>query len=151
MARSLKLMLPWPPSVNTYWRSLAMPVAKAKRREPGREQFAARVMLSKEGREYRNSCGAAVYAQGVRRHWLAGPLKVEITAYPPDRRTRDLDNILKATLDALKYCGVITDDGHIDSLHVVRGAVRAYGELDIEISEIAREGRPVPLFDGAMA
>jgi Holliday junction resolvase RusA-like endonuclease len=38
---------------------------------------------------------------------------VSIVAFPPDNRTRDLDNILKALLDSLQHAGVIPDDNDV--------------------------------------
>lgn len=47
-------------------------------------------------------------------------LKVSIDAYPPDARRRDLDNIIKPTLDALEAAGAFDDDGQICDLRVRR-------------------------------
>lgn len=51
-------------------------------------------------------------------------LTVALVAYPPDRRARDLDNILKAALDALQHAQAFDDDSQIDRLIVDRGEVR---------------------------
>lgn len=42
-----------------------------------------------------------------------GELRVHITIQPPDRRKRDLDNVIKCTLDALQKAGAIRDDADI--------------------------------------
>lgn len=112
----MNLTLPYPPSVNRYWRAL------------GR----GRVVISKEGREYRESVARAVGP--VRR--LGGRLQVWIRATMPDRRNRDLDNLLKATLDALQHAGAYEDDSQIDELRVLRGNVRKPGGLWVRIEEI---------------
>lgn len=39
---------------------------------------------------------------------------------PPDRRKRDLDNLLKSLLDGLEGAGVFKDDAQIDDLQIVR-------------------------------
>lgn len=109
------LDLPWPPSVNSYWRHVVF-------------RRGARVLISETGRAYRKTVSAIVGAQGARKA-LSGRLSVSIIAYPPDRRKRDLDNILKSLLDSLTHAGVIEDDGNIDRLQVSRGSVTHPGGL----------------------
>jgi crossover junction endodeoxyribonuclease RusA len=113
------LVLPWPPSVNTYYRSLS------------KGPLAGRVLISEKGRAYRAETSAIMQRRGLR--LPAGRLRVAIDAYPPDRRRRDLDNLLKAALDALVHGGAIEDDSLIDDLRIRRGEVRQGGELRILI------------------
>jgi|SRR4051812_10260592 crossover junction endodeoxyribonuclease RusA len=121
---SLSFSLPFPPSVNTYWRHIA------------KGKLAGRVLISEKGRAYRIECARTLLVQRVPRGAVSGKLKVQIFASPPDRRTRDLDNMLKASLDALKHCEVVRDDADIDDLHITRGSVRKDGELQVLITEI---------------
>ena len=51
-------------------------------------------------------------------------LPVPRVAYQPDRRARDLDNILKAAWDAMQHARAFEDDSQIDWLIVDRGEVR---------------------------
>jgi crossover junction endodeoxyribonuclease RusA len=44
-----------------------------------------------------------------------------MSVHAPDRRRRDLDNVLKSTLDSLTHAGVWDDDSQIDQLSVERG------------------------------
>jgi crossover junction endodeoxyribonuclease RusA len=62
---------------------------------------------------------------------------VLIHACPPDRRRRDIDNMLKAPLDAMQHAGVIEDDSLIDDLHIIRQEPIKGGRLVVEITEIA--------------
>ena len=111
MAR-LEITLPWPPSVNHYWRHVG-----------------ARTLISKAGRQYREDVGAAVL-EARASGWdvpVLGRLAVTILVRPPDKRRRDLDNLLKAPLDALEAAGVYDDDSQIDSLEIRRGEVGVCG------------------------
>lgn len=104
--QTVNLQLPWPPSVNTYWRHIAM---------HGRP----RVLISKAGREYRQAvCRAAVTAHACVQ--FEGELAVSIVAYPPDRRARDVDNLLKATLDGMQAAGVYLSDSQITTLSITK-------------------------------
>lgn len=88
--------------------------------------------MSKAGRIYRQSiqamCWGETYPLDVR-------LKVVLIANPPDRRRRDLDNVLKALLDSLQHAGIYRDDAQIDDLHIIRGKQVKDGNIiaDIEV------------------
>jgi crossover junction endodeoxyribonuclease RusA len=125
---SLSFALPWPPSVNTYWRHIILGGKHKKAR--------AHTLISEGGREYRVKVANTVREQKVPREALKGRLAVHATAYPPDRRARDLDNLWKGVLDALKQARVISDDGDIDDLHIVRGICVSGGRLDLKVSEV---------------
>jgi crossover junction endodeoxyribonuclease RusA len=64
---------------------------------------------------------------------LEGRLAVHITLFPPDRRKRDVDNILKALLDACEHAGCYESDSQIDELHIVRREVKKGGVCTILI------------------
>lgn len=117
------MTLPWPPSVNTYWRLHT------------RGKFAGRVLISREGRQFRLNVERLAQAE----RWPtfpAGRLVLQAHAYPPDRRARDLDNILKGLLDALSHAGVVSDDEQFDELHVFRMASVKPGKVDVFIHEV---------------
>lgn len=113
-----RIELPWPPSVNRYWRNIG-----------------TRAIISKAGREYRQAVQAVVLLAGVR-PFMLGELSVEISAYPPDARRRDLDNVLKAPLDALGLCGVYEDDSQIARLLIYRNKPSRPGKLVVRVFEI---------------
>lgn len=96
----LEITLPWPPTVNTYYRN-----------------FNGRSIISKKGREYRVAVAEQVLIQRAAKH-LDHAVKVEIKAYRPDRRRRDLDNLLKSLLDSMTHAGVMSDDALIEDLRV---------------------------------
>lgn len=111
--------LPYPPSVNHYWRT-----AKG------------HTFISREGKSYRE---AVVWKlKGVKP--IEGRVKVVIDVYPPDRRKRDLDNINKALLDAIKHGGVLIDDSQIKDLRLVMhddGGILPGGKVHVALSRIA--------------
>ena len=95
------LTVPWPPTVNTYWRHVGH-----------------QTLISHEGRVYRVTVGRILMAERVPTY--RGPLDVCLAAAPPDRRRRDLDNLPKALLDALQRGGLYEDDSQIDRLLIQR-------------------------------
>lgn len=47
-------------------------------------------------------------------------LSLFICAFPPDRRRRDLDNLLKCIGDSLQHAGLYKDDSQIDCIYIKR-------------------------------
>ncbi|MCK6431104.1 MAG: RusA family crossover junction endodeoxyribonuclease [Burkholderiaceae bacterium] len=93
------------------------------------------MLISREGRAYRHAVAAA--DAGAHR-FDADRLDVQIVVQPPDRRRRDLDNILKAPLDAMQAAGVYADDSQIDRLLIERGAVVRDGRLLVRIHPVVQ-------------
>jgi crossover junction endodeoxyribonuclease RusA len=96
----IEITLPFPPTINTYWR-----------------KWNNRMVISEKGRNYRKIVTDLVKIQQIASNTNM-PLRVEIKAYRPDKRKRDLDNLLKATLDALCHAGVYVDDSQIVDLRI---------------------------------
>ena len=67
---------------------------------------------------------------------LGGRLEVDIEAHPPDRRKRDLDNLLKPVLDVLQDYGMFADDEQIDVLRIRRREIAQPGHVRVHISEL---------------
>jgi len=109
--------LPYPPSINHYWRRVG-----------------SRTLVSREGRRYRSRVCALLAAAGARP--LEGRLCVEVTVCVPDRRRRDLDNVGKALLDALAHGGAYRDDSQIDRLVFERGPLTEGGRVLVQITEM---------------
>lgn len=114
----LELELPYPPSVNHYWRRVGN-----------------RTLISRGGRTFR-----AEVCQLLRSHKpepLAGPLEVSIQVHPPDRRRRDLDNCLKSLLDAMQHGGVYHDDSQIVRLAIEKCPPTPGGKTLVRIRELS--------------
>ena len=121
-----ELDLPWPPTANTYWRHV--PWGKG-----------VRSLISRQGRQYRERVQGEALRQGGQAR-IQGAIRVEIHAYPPDRRRRDLDNLLKAALDAMGHAGVYEDDSQITALSVTRERVEKPGRLRVVVTSM-EDGR----------
>lgn len=120
-ACAVRVAIPWPPGVNHIWRSIVI-------------RGSVRVLLSKEGRQYRDAVKNALNAFArIPAACFAGPVAVHIDAYPPDRRRRDVDNLAKAALDALTHAGLWEDDSQIADLRIRRGAVVPGGRLEVHV------------------
>ena len=113
----VRLELPFPPSVNTYWRHVGH-----------------KVLISAGGRRYRQDVGTAVLLAGKPK--VEGPLALRMWLYPPDLRRRDCDNSLKACLDALQHAGVYDDDNQIVRLTVERRDKVQGGKAVVRIREL---------------
>ncbi len=109
-----ELELPYPPSVNHYWRRVG-----------------ARTLISRKGREFREAVCSILAAHGIRP--IAGPLEVFVDLYPPDHRRRDCDNTQKALLDALAHGGAYYDDSQIVHLDVWKREPLPGGKVFVRI------------------
>lgn len=56
--------------------------------------------------------------------------------YPPDNRRRDLDNLLKATLDAMEKSGLYKDDKDFIDIRIVKKERVPEGKVTIKLWEI---------------
>jgi crossover junction endodeoxyribonuclease RusA len=112
------LELPYPPSVNHYWR-----------RGRGKGLY-----ISAEGRAYRQAVKAAVGQCAA----LTGRLGVVVDIQCPDRRRRDIGNLDKALFDSLQYAGLYEDDGQIDFQAFNRLEPEAPGCVYVRLWELVR-------------
>jgi len=123
------MTLPYPPSVNHYWRRVG-----------------PRTLISREGRTFRtNVCAllARGNGNGPRKPPSGGRIALAMDAFPPDRRRRDLDNLQKPVLDALEHAGVYEDDSQIDLLITRRREVVPGGRLLVGVMDLPLRRCPV--------
>jgi len=110
-----QLALPWPPSVNHYWRAGG----------------GGRQIISDEGRAYRERVWLLCLEASA--DMLREELLLLLRFYPPDRRRRDLDNLLKAPLDAMQAGRIYRDDSQIKALYVSMGGKVEGGRCNVRI------------------
>jgi len=104
----LDFSLPFPPTVNNYY-----------------SHTRNGVFISKKGRIYRAAAAEILNEQFPRVDFVAlsQPINVTVTLFPPDQRTRDLDNYMKCLLDAITHAELWIDDSIIDQLLIFRGEI----------------------------
>ena len=117
------LELPWPPSVNNYWI------------HRGRGTF-----ISDAGIMFIKSVKVAIVQAKLYKPML-GKLHVSIKLFPPDKRRRDIDNVLKSILDALTKGGLMEDDSQVKRLDVemlesLGGCVEVYVKYYVRPEEL---------------
>jgi crossover junction endodeoxyribonuclease RusA len=117
---SCTIDLPYPPSVNHYYRRVG-----------------ARTLISRDGRAYRTAVCGLLKAAGVEA--MSGPLAIMVEVYPPDHRRRDLDNTLKSLLDSLQHGGLYRDDSQIARIVVARRQTVPGGRATVVVAEIDPE------------
>ena len=115
----IQLDLPYPPSVNHYWRRVG-----------------ARTLISRGGRAFRRQVCSILAARGVRP--ISGALEVTIELYPPDRRRRGVDNAQKALLDALAHGGAYHDDSQIEHLDTWKRPPISGGMVTVRIRRLEK-------------
>ncbi len=115
----MKIVLPYPPSVNAYW------LQSGKRR-----------YISKRGVEFKKAVHEIL---GSIKGFGDQPVEVSIILFPRDKRLLDIDNCCKAILDSMN--GVMFDDDQqVWKLTVERGEKIKGGGCQVTISDY--KGKP---------
>ena len=115
---NLVILLPWPPSVNAYW-------------QRGKQGM----FLSPAARSYRMKVMSVISEFNL----VVGinvPVRTAVVYYPPDKRTRDIDNFKKGIYDGLTHAGVWKDDSLVREEHTVFGPVIKGGLVKITVTAI---------------
>jgi crossover junction endodeoxyribonuclease RusA len=116
----VQLKLPWPPSVNGYWRTV------------GKGQI-----LSKDARDYHKRAAEKLAEQlplGDAPLWPDGiEFETHVLLCPKDKRRRDVDNWTKGIYDAMTMAKVWEDDDQIRKHTVEFGEKRNPGLVIITL------------------
>jgi len=111
--------LPWPPTVNNYYT-----VARGRK------------IISKKGRQFKKDCFLHIIPAFKKMDGpLVGDLILTIGVCMPDKRRRDLDNLLKPILDVLGLYGVYEDDSQIVDLRI-RSVEGEKGSVNLTVKEL---------------
>lgn len=124
MKKKVEFTLPWPPSINNYY---------------GRNK--KKVYLKPQVRKYFEDCRWLIYKQlwdfgEISKKVITGKAKVLRDLYPPDKRKRDEDNIVKALNDTLMKSGLIKDDSQIVMATNIKHEPKKPGYVKITLEEI---------------
>lgn len=104
MSASVSVDLAYPPSANRLWRSVRGRVI----RSPEYETW-----LNSAAWEVKQAVGKTYDRTGI-----PGPYGLCVIVCPPDRRARDLDNLVKPINDALVKGGAVVDDKFCQELEM---------------------------------
>ena len=114
---SLAIELPWPPSANRYWR-----------------RKGHIIHVSTEAKNYKNQVAWILLPHKIK--IISDRIYLNIEAYPPDKRMRDLDNLIKITLDSLQYARLFENDEQIDKISIERKEVVKSGKIIVSLQNI---------------
>lgn len=103
MSEPVPIQLQYPPSANSIWRNVD-----------------GKTLLSKTYRAWKNQALWDLKFQKPAK--VLGPYRLTIIATRPDKRARDLDNLVKPLGDALTPAGIIRDDSDAQSILIAWSA-----------------------------
>ncbi len=124
----ISIILSYPPNVNHYKR-------------------VGRIVTTKTGKLYQQKVNSDKTKYFFWETWMRiqkeglksfgdATIRVEVDVYPPDKRKRDLDGILKVLLDAMQKGGLYNDDYQIACLLVTRKTIIPQGQLIVRIKPL---------------
>ena len=93
------LQISYPPSANRIWRTSRGRTYRAPNYVNWLEREGWNIIQQRQG-------------------GIVGPYRLQMSVVRPDRRKRDLDNLIKPVSDLLKSVGVIGDDCDAQSIHL---------------------------------
>lgn len=122
---SLKIVLPFPPSVNAYWKQITLKTRGGKTyRSTG---------LTKKARLFRTAAIIAIKKQHPGHAIIDYHVKVRIRLYPPTLRKFDVDNFNKGILDALTHAKIWVDDELVYDLHIIKDEKIKGGKAVVDV------------------
>ena len=128
----IRLVLPWPISINAYWKSRILERCSA--------PPIVSTYVTAAGVKFQKQVIAAVIEQLGQHSPLHGRLNVSMRFYQPTARKCDISNYVKTTEDALTKAGVWIDDEQIDEEHIYRMPIdRVNPRAEVDIREIGTE------------
>ena len=111
--------MPWPPSVNGYWRA-----------------FKGRQIISKRGRDYRKQAVDRMKELNLNGEMLKSNLSVSLVLNPPTLRRYDIDNFNKGLFDSMSEAKFWEDDEQVHRLTIRKGVKTKGGNVEVIVKII---------------
>lgn len=121
----IEITLPWPPSDNSHKKG-----GRISRTADGRI-YQPRVNTL-ETKRYFYEVWFRIRKEGIK-SFGGATISVEVDAYPPDDRKRDITNILKVLCDSLQRGGLFDDDYQIAKLLIQRKDIIEDGQVVVRV------------------
>lgn len=115
------LSIPYPPSGNHMWK-----------------KGQGNTYLTKQAIAYYSHVAWIIKSTGLAMG-LECRLDVEVDIYPPDKRKRDLSNVIKVVEDACTKAGLWQDDSQIDRLVLQRMSIIKGGAIALRVAPSGAE------------
>lgn len=126
---SYTYLLPFPPSVNGYWRTASVQIGRRR---------ANRTLLSARARKYKTDVKKLMFTTDRPPEPITGPVVVTVTLSPPTHQARDIDNYMKPLFDVMTENGIWEDDSQVDVMIVARDAVVSPGSAVITVTPLTK-------------
>lgn len=127
----MKLILPYPPSVNRYWTSIA--VMTEKFRQTGKPMH-LRIATFPTAENKKYTLWVREYCEKNLVRPLQCAVSLRVRFYRP-QRSGDLDNFLKVPIDALRGWAYV-DDKQIVEIHATRHEDKLRPRVEIEVTPV---------------
>lgn len=124
----MKLLLPFPPSVNAYWQQVVIRTRTGK-------NFRS-TALTKRAKAFRAEALYTIKQQYPVHSIIDHPVKVVIHLHPPSLRKYDVDNFNKGILDALTHANIWVDDELVHDLRIVKRPKQKGGAVIVDIQKL---------------
>ncbi|MBU3640001.1 RusA family crossover junction endodeoxyribonuclease [Polynucleobacter sp. AP-RePozz3-80-G7] len=118
MSKVATLILPLPPTINSYYATVRN-----------------RRIVSADGRAFKKYVSDYCLVNRVAK-FGSSRILLAMLIHPADKRRSDINNRIKALEDALVEAGVMDDDSQIDKTINERGEIKKGGECAVMLKEI---------------
>lgn len=124
----MKLLLPFPPSINGYWKQITLKTKSGKTfRSTG---------LSARAKQFRIAALVLIKKQYPTHQIIDYPVQVTIYLHPPTLRRYDVDNFNKGILDVLTHANIWTDDELVYDLRIIKAGKQKGGNVIVKIEKL---------------